>query len=79
MKSLVFSLDISKKNWVDAIKKDGLPWTNISELKGTEGDVSRIYGVNGIPYNFLIDERGIIIEENLRGIKLKEKLDQLFK
>ena len=73
------SLDISKKNWVDAIEKDGLPWTNISELKGVKGDVSRIYGVNGIPYNFLIDERGIIIEENLRGIKLKEKLDQLFK
>ncbi|WP_438424458.1 redoxin domain-containing protein [Aquimarina macrocephali] len=72
------SLDINKKHWVKAIEKDKLPWVNISDLKGDKTDVSMIYGVNGIPSNFMIDEKGVIIAKNLRGLQLENKLKELF-
>lgn len=72
------SLDDNKEFWIKAIKKDGLLYPNVSDLKGSENEGSLIYGVNGIPDNFLIDENGTIIARHLRGAKLTEKLEELF-
>jgi peroxiredoxin len=72
------SLDEQKKNWVKAIEKDSLPWTNVSDIKGFETYPALIYGINKIPSNFLIDEDGIIIAKNLRGSNLNDKLKELF-
>ncbi len=72
------SLDISKKNWLKAIEKDKLPWTNVSDLKGDRTEVAQIYGINGIPDNFLIDKEGKIIAKTLRGNQLENKLEELF-
>ena len=45
--------------------------------KGQSNSASLIYGINGIPDNFLIDRNGIIVGRNLRGEKLNEKLAEL--
>ncbi|MGB5387553.1 MAG: AhpC/TSA family protein [Eudoraea sp.] len=71
------SLDDSKEGWKKAIIKDGLAWTHVSDLKGADNSASLIYGVYGIPDNYLIDQNGKIIERNLRGEKLNEKLNEL--
>jgi peroxiredoxin len=71
------SLDKDKENWLKAIKKDSLSWEHVSDLKGQRNKASLIYGVNGIPDNFLISESGEIIERNLRGEKLNQKLKKL--
>ncbi len=68
------SLDKTKENWINAIKKDNLKWKHVSDLKGRENLASYIYGVNGIPDNILIDKNGIIIGRNLRGEELNKKL-----
>ncbi|BAO75250.1 AhpC/TSA family protein [Winogradskyella sp. PG-2] len=73
------SQDIKKESWLKAIEKDKLPWNQVSDLKGHDNSASLIYGINGIPDNFLIDENGIIIARNLRGEKLNEKLSELLK
>ena len=73
------SQDIKKESWLKAIEKDKLPWIQVSDLKGHDNSASLIYGINGIPDNFLIDENGIIIARNLRGEKLNEKLSELLK
>mgnify|MGYP001269173818 CR=1 FL=1 len=71
------SEDIKKENWLKAIKKDKLPWIHVSDLS-KNNRASMIYGISGIPDNFLIDNKGIIVARNLRGEKLNKKLSELF-
>ncbi|MCM4155972.1 hypothetical protein DHD80_08125 [Gramella sp. AN32] len=68
------SLDSNKDNWIKAIKDDSLIWNHVNDLKGDDNKASLIYGINGIPDNFLISENGEIIGRNLRGDKLNQKL-----
>jgi len=68
-----------KSEWINAIKKDGLTWPNISELKGDKSAAALMYGINGIPDNFLIDKNGIILARNLRGQALRDKLNEILK
>ncbi|TFF34197.1 TlpA disulfide reductase family protein [Mucilaginibacter psychrotolerans] len=74
------SLDRStaKKAWLDAIHKDGLAWTQLSDLKFWDSKAAGLYGVRAIPQNFLIDPSGKIIAKNLRGDDLNDKLAELF-
>ena len=71
------SVDNNEKNWKKAIKKDRLPWINLSNLKGWD-NVSHIYGVKAVPQNFLLDPDGIILEKNIEPKQLMEKLNMLF-
>lgn len=73
------SLDEDKDSWLKAIEKDSLNWKHVSDLKGRENEASLIYGVNGIPDNFLINQNGVIVARNLRGEKLNKKLEELIK
>jgi peroxiredoxin len=72
------SLDRDQKRWTDAIDKDGLEWTHVSDLKGWKNEVAKLYGVSSIPHTILLDEEGRIIQRNLRGEKLEEKLAEIF-
>lgn len=71
------SLDKNKEAWVNAIKQDGLAWTNVSDLGGWNSAGAATYGVRSIPANFLIDENGIIIAKGLRGANLHAELQKL--
>ena len=74
------SLDNEKgrENWLKAIYDDGLQdWTQLSDLKGWDNAVSKLYGVRGIPANYLIDPSGKIVAKNLRGEALEKKLEEL--
>ena len=50
-----------KDKWISAIRNDGLPWTNISDLQYWSNTVANRYKVDAIPQNFLIDPSGKII------------------
>lgn len=67
-----------RKNWLDAIAKDKLTWTQVSDLRGWENEVGRAYGIKSIPASFLIDPSGKIIAKDLRGKALEAKLTELF-
>ena len=67
-----------KDKWLAAIHKDGLTWTQLSELKFWDSRVPVQYAVRGIPQNFLLDPDGKIIAKNLRGNDLDDKLAELF-
>jgi len=71
------SLDSNEKHWIKAIEKDGLPWIQTSDLKAQNSLPALLYGINAIPYNFLIDKNGTIIAENLRGDDLDKQLKEL--
>jgi len=68
-----------KQKWMDAIHKDNLTWTHVSDLKYWKNEVALLYGVESIPQNFLIDPTGKIIAKDLRGDALNSKLAELFK
>lgn len=72
------SLDADKALWKKAIEKDGLTWPyHVSDLKVWNNEASQMYGVQGIPYNVLINDKGIIIDKNLRGEDLMLALEKL--
>ena len=63
-----------RDKWIEAIKADGLSWTHVSDLQHWNNAVARMYHVQGIPQNFLVDPNGLIIAKNLRGPDLQAKL-----
>lgn len=67
-----------KRAWINSVKVDGMPWTQISDLEGFKSKAAVMYGVDAIPSNFLIDPNGKIIAKNLRGEALDKKLSELF-
>lgn len=74
------SLDKSKDRWVAAIEEDKLSWSyHVSDLLGWSSKAAQLYGVRGIPDNFLIDGDGIIVAKRLRGPYLEAALKQLVK
>lgn len=69
------SLDNSKEPWIKAIQKDKLIWENhVSDLKGWDSEPAAKYGVQQIPFTFLIDETGTIIGKNLTNDDLEYEL-----
>jgi peroxiredoxin len=79
---IAFSIDVAanKNAWLEAIKKDNLPWIQICDFKSYNSEIVSAYnyfGGNGIPANFLIDPNGQIIARDLRGSELEDKLEQL--
>ena len=70
-----------KAKWLEAVRKDNLTWTQVSDLKGWETAVVAMYGFGqvGIPYNILVDPEGIVIAERLKGAALEAKLAEVLK
>ena len=66
-----------KESWLQAIEKDQLHWTQLSDLKGWSNDVAVQYGIRSIPANYLIDPTGKIIAKNIRGEELQTKLAEI--
>jgi thiol-disulfide isomerase/thioredoxin len=75
---LGISLDSEKQPWVKAVEKDGMPWTQVSDLKGWNNEVARMYGIRAVPASYLIDPEGKVVAVNLRGESLNKKLAELF-
>lgn len=76
---LAVSLDSEKAKWVDAIAKDGLPWLHVSDLKGWNNEVGRLYGIRAVPASFLLSKEGKIIAKDLRAESLNAKLAEIYK
>ena len=72
------SLDDNRDDWLKAIKNDNLSWPNhVSDLRGWQSSAAAAYGVRAIPSTWLIDGEGNVIERNLRGGQLEQKLQEL--
>ncbi len=67
----------AKEKWLAAIHKDGLTWTQVSDLKYWDNAVAKQYAIRAIPQNFLIDPSGKIIGKNLSGEDLVNKLEEV--
>ena len=66
-----------KEAWTKAVMQDNLTWTQVSDLKGWGSEVVSLYGIQGIPFNVLVDPQGKIIAESLRGTDLAATLEKV--
>ncbi len=71
------SLDNDKAAWIAAIQKDGLAWSQMSDLKQWQSTAVSTYQFSGIPFNVLLDPTGKIIAQSLRGPALEAKLAEV--
>ncbi|MFI0430225.1 redoxin domain-containing protein [Mariniflexile sp. HMF6888] len=72
---LSISIDKDEKAWHKALGQESMPWPNLYD----DGKVSNSFKVKAIPATFLVDENGVVVEDNLRGKALEEKLAELLK
>jgi thiol-disulfide isomerase/thioredoxin len=69
-----YSLDTDLNKWKKAVKKDGLLWTNVSNLKKQKEDsIVKSYLIDAVPSNILLKD-GKIVGRNLFGYELEDFL-----
>lgn len=71
------SLDREKDAWVEAIRKEGITWPQVSDLKFWDSEAAKEYNVQSIPFTVLLDKEGKIIAKGLRGAELEQKLKEV--
>ena len=71
------SFDRTRDKWMKAVKDDRLTWNHVSDLKGWGNAAGKLYGINSIPANVLLDKDQKIIGRNLRGEDLMKKLAEV--
>ena len=60
------SYDNDKAKWLKgSCFADKLTWSQVSDLKGWNNATAKLYGINSIPANILLDKTGKIIGEKL--------------
>lgn len=71
--------DINKSDFENAVKKDSIMWTNVSDLKGSQNDAFLLYGISGLPTYILLDKKGIIIKNSaVEDFNIAIELKSLF-
>ncbi len=68
------SLDNDGAKWNEGIEADGLPWPQMSDLRGWQNEISMFYGIQFIPQNLLLDDNGKIVGKNMEPAALEEFL-----
>ena len=81
LKIISVSLDKpgERREWTEAVRKDSMNWTNVSDLQFWNNDVAVKYGISVVPQNILIDKNGRIIGRNLRGDALEARIEELLR
>src|SRR5699024_299911 len=72
------SMDENKDDWLEALDEEQMKWLQISNLKGFEDSVSKLYNFRGIPTDILVGPEGYIITRNMRGSWMDKKLIELY-
>jgi thiol-disulfide isomerase/thioredoxin len=66
------SMDAKKSAWIGALKQDSLPWPQYCEfVTFQENSLAKRFHLMGIPANFLIDDNGILIGQDLSPQELE--------
>ena len=71
------SVDRREDRWKKSIDNYEMTWPNVSNLKGWGSEAAASYNVTFIPFNVLLDDKGVIIAKNLHSKELKDKLEEL--
>lgn len=64
------SLDTRHKSWINALEKDNRTWNNLNAPQGLLSPKIKAYGITALPYNFIVNDKGIILDKNIHGQEL---------
>ncbi len=71
------SFDSKAEAWHAAVKSLGMTWPQMSDLKGWKSAGASVYGIQSIPASVLFDPEGKVIDLDLRGEQLQQRLAEL--
>lgn len=71
------SLDQDKGAMETALKKQNMTWTQYFDGAGWDNKISKSYGIQSIPAAWLIDKKGMLREQGLRGEALGKAVEKL--
>lgn len=71
------SLDRDEAQWKKGLKDLKMTWPQMSDLNYWDSPVVELYAIESIPHTVLLDKDGTILEKNLRGKALDDKLAEL--
>lgn len=72
------SLDKNRLDWERALEAEELPWRNVSELNFWESEPVKLFHIEAIPSNVLLDREGRIIGRDLHADELAALLQETF-
>ncbi|HMK03280.1 MAG TPA: TlpA disulfide reductase family protein [Ferruginibacter sp.] len=71
------SMDDNKESWLKAIEKDKQPWKAYCEFRNWRyNKFAMRFSIFAIPANFLIDQNGILVGQNLSPVALRTWLEK---
>ena len=73
------SIDQNRAEWVDAIDQDKLTWINVGDMEEGSALAARVYNIQSVPANYLLDKDGAIVAKNLKGPGLEKAVANLLK
>ena len=73
------SLDKDRNNWRNAIATDSLTWQHVSDLKFWDSQAATTFDIQSLPFNMLVDPKGIVRAINLRDSLLPATLQQMLR
>ena len=79
MKIVSISLDYNKEMWQTAINKEKMDWTNICELKYTSSQIAKLYNITQVPFFYLINYKGEILNKSSNIDVVGNDIYRLFK
>lgn len=73
------SVDTVKPAWVEVVLMQKLPWVSVCDFAGANSLAVQLFGITGVPQNFLFDREGNIVARNAYGDNLSKELKRLIK
>ncbi|MDE0644708.1 MAG: TlpA disulfide reductase family protein [Gammaproteobacteria bacterium] len=72
------SIDDNFHDWEQASEEQDLPWIDVGEMNGWDGETAKAYGVQFVPKSYLVDREGHILQKDLNPDELEEYLSSRF-
>ncbi len=72
------SIDRNRETWLNTVEKQGLTWTQVSDLKYWQSDVVNLYAIRWVPTGILLDPDGRILNISLNEDELVKNLASVF-
>lgn len=73
------SLDYDKQAWLKAADRDTTQWIQLCDFKGWDNTTVEEQQIQSLPSNILLDPNKNVIERDIRGQKLIDKVKELVK
>lgn len=73
------SLDEDAGAWQNGTDQLGIPWPQMSDLKGWECEAAKLFNITSIPHTIVVDQQGRILRRGLRAEQLEQFLAEQVK